>query len=53
MKKAIIAMLIIMLLIIVVFTSFGFAYSKNDFVSTMLKVEHGLGDTSDKVPFKE
>ena len=49
MKKAIIAMLIIMLLIIVVFTSFGFAYSKNDFVSTMLKVEHGLGDTSDKV----
>ena len=49
MKKALIAMLAIMLLIIVVFTSFGFAYSKNDFVSTMLKVEHGLGDTSDKV----
>ena len=38
-----------MLVLIVVFTSFGIVYSKRDFVSTMLKVEHGLGDASDKI----
>lgn len=47
-QKGLIALLVLMLVVTVVFTSFGIAYSKTDFMSTMLKVEHGLGDTSDK-----
>lgn len=48
-QKGLIALLVLMLIVIVVFTSLGIAYNKSDFMSTMLKVEHGLGDTSDKV----
>lgn len=48
-QKGLIALLVLMLVVTVVFTSFGIAYNKNDFMSTMIKVEHGLGDTSSKV----
>lgn len=48
-QKGLIALLVLMLIVTVVFTSFGIAYNKSDFMSTMLKVERGLGDTSDKV----
>ncbi len=47
-QKGLIALLVLMLVVTVVFTSFGIAYNKSDFMSTMLKVENGLGDTSDK-----
>lgn len=47
-QRGLIALLVLMLVITVVFTSLGVAYSRKDFMSTMLKVEHGLGDTSDK-----
>lgn len=48
-QRGLIALLVLMLVITVVFTSLGVAYSRKDFMSTMLKVEHGLGDTSEKV----
>lgn len=48
-QKGLIALLVLMLVVTVVFTSFGIAYSKTDFMSTMIKVERDLGDTSNKV----
>lgn len=46
MQKLLIALLAVMLVVTVVLGSLGIAYSKHDFVGTILTVEHGLGKVS-------